>query len=119
MIVMVSTLLRILPLFPTPPMRVSSFIGFAVRVVLPFPILVLVVQAIFPAPLVVRVSVKSSFVSIFPVPVLISLMFLLVITTIVLRHGYNQSVATKRQKDRQRHSSYIHSSSIRFQICLV
>lgn len=79
MIIMVLMLVRILPLFPTAAMRVSSFISFTISVILEFMVLLLVHLPVFPALLVIRVAVIPAFV-----PVLVSLTFLLVITMIVL-----------------------------------
>jgi hypothetical protein len=90
---------RVSPWLASFAVCVSSFIRLAIGVILPFLVLVLVVQPVVPAPLIIRISVEPAFVPVLVsimVPVLISLTFLLVITTVFLRHSGDQPAAAKR-----------------------
>ncbi|MBV9483966.1 MAG: hypothetical protein JO249_24930 [Acidobacteria bacterium] len=103
---MVSMLLGISPLFTTITVLESGFIRFAIGVILPFPVLMLVVLPVLPASLIVGVGVEPAFVPVLvsitvpvlisiPVPVLISLTFLLVTTNVALRRS-GHAAAAKR-----------------------
>jgi hypothetical protein len=68
-------------LFATLAVRVSSFIRFAIRFILPLFVLMLVVLPVFPAALVIRVSLEPAFVPVVSITVPVRL---LVITTVIL-----------------------------------